>query len=234
MTANMRPAVRALGICALIGALTTILNTMAPLFYEAEGFDEAAALIRHPVYAARQWVLLVHPAFTLLLALGLLLALFGRAPGRAASGFAFAFVEKMTEFVLGVLILFVVNGVWKEGYLTGDGPAPPAELKARIETFYDLLGGAYFLLWVMFVLSTGLFASCLGRSDWLSRIAIASAGATIVLTVMMILGRYAGQSSWTAPFIAYAYGPFLTLHRAAIGVWLIRESFRTDDDAPGS
>ena len=227
----LSPALRVLGICALIGALTTLLNTTAPLFYDAEGFDESVRLIHHPVYAFRQWVLLVHPAFTLLLALGLALALFARAPGRASTGLAFASVEKMTEFLLGVTILFVVNGVWKEGYLSGLGPAPPADLRVRIEVFYELLGGLFFLLWAMFILSTSLFVTAIGVTDRLG-VAVASSGvATILLTLLMMLGMYAGQESWTRPIIASCYGPFLTVHRASIGIWLLRESRQTTQPA---
>ena len=229
MPIDIKPALRVLGICALIGALTTFLNTTAPRFYSATGFDEQAALIYNPIYAIRQWVLLVHPAFTLLLALGLLLALFNRAPGRSSAAFTFAFVEKMTEFVLGVLILFVVNGVWKEAYLAGEGPVAPDDLQLRIEVFYDLLGGLFFLLWVMFILSTGLFASCLKRSGFLNWTVIISAAVMIFLTAAMILGRYAGQSAWATPLIVIAYGPVLTVHRAAIGLWLIREIKRETD-----
>ena len=210
----------------MVGALTTFLNTMAPLFFEANSFHEAAELIHHPIYAARQWVLLVHPLFTILLALGLTLALFTRAPGRASAAFVFVGVEKMTEFVLGVLILFVVNGVWKVQYLAADGPIPPAELQLRIEVFYDLLGGLFFLLWTMYILSTGLFASILDRSDRLNLAVIVTAALTILLTVVMIVGRYAGQAAWATPLIAVAYGPTLTTHRALIGLWLIREAKR--------
>ena len=227
MTIALAPALRALGICALIGALTTLLNTMAPLFYDADGFDAAMALINHPVYALRQWVLLVHPAFTLMLALGLALALTQRAPGRAASGLAFAGVEKMTEFVLGVLILFVVNGVWKTEYLAGAGPTAPEDLRVRIEVFYQLLSGTFFLLWTMFILSTGLLVSVLDRSDRLDAGVMLTAAITILLTVFMILGRFAGQGAWTGPIIAWVYGPALTLHRLLIALWLLRESRRS-------
>ena len=226
MSIALAPALRTLGICAAIGAITTLLNTTAPLFYDADGFDAAMALINHPVYAFRQWVLLVHPAFTLMLALGLALALAQRAPGRAAAGLAFAGVEKMTEFVLGVLILFVVNAVWKTEYLAGTGPTPPEDLRVRIEVFYELLSGMFILLWTMFILSTGLFAAALDGSDRLDAGVMLTAAITILLTVFMILGRFAGQEVWTGPIIAWAYGPALTLHRLLIAVWLLRESRR--------
>ena len=82
MNIDLAPALRVLGICALIGALTTLLNTIAPSLYSATNFDSRMGLIHHPIYVLRQWVLLVHPAFTILLALGLAMALFARAPGR--------------------------------------------------------------------------------------------------------------------------------------------------------
>ncbi|HET9446685.1 MAG TPA: hypothetical protein VFO35_10525, partial [Steroidobacteraceae bacterium] len=161
MTIDIAPALRVLGVCALIGALTTLLNTVLPNFYSASDFDSRMALIHNPMYALRQWVLLVHPAFTLLLALGLALALFVRAPGRAVSGLMFAGVEKMTEFVLGTLILFVVNAEWKSGYLATVGTPAAAGFRGQIETFNELLGGTFYLLWTMFILSTSLFCSAL-------------------------------------------------------------------------
>lgn len=223
---NLSPALRVLGICALIGALTTFLNTMAPRFYAATSFESAAALIHHPVYTARQWVLLVHPVFTLLLPLGMALALWARAPGRAASGFTFAFVEKMTEFLLGVSILFVVDGVWKVEFLAAIDTPAAADSRGLIEAFNDLLDGFYFLLWAMFILSTALLTSALDRRDRLELAVIATAGLMIGLTLMMIVGDYAGQQSWTGPILKWAYGPGLTLHRLLIGLWLLREARR--------
>ena len=222
----LAPALRGLGLCALGAALTTLVNTVLPNFYRAEDFDGRAALIHDPYYAARQWVLLVHPGFTLLAAIGTALALRRRAPGRAASGLAFASVEKMTEFLLGVSILFVVNGVWKAGYLAQRGTPAAALLRARIDGFTDLLGGAYFLLWAMFILSTGLFASAIDRRDRISRGVVLTGGVTIALTVCLILGRYAGQQAWTGPLITWTYPPALTLHRALVGLWLMREGRR--------
>jgi hypothetical protein len=222
--ARFSPALHWLGVCALIGALTTFLNTILPRFYSATGFDERTALIHNPFYAFRQWVLLVHPAFTLLAALGLALALWHRTPGRAATGLIFAGVEKMTEFWLGVTILFVVNGVWKAGYLAAPNADVANALRAQIEGFNDILGGAYFLLWTMFILSTSLFASALSRRGRVEKWLVGTALVMIALTLLMIAGAYAGQGAWTEPISRWAYSPALTLHRIFIGVWLLREA----------
>lgn len=226
MSIDLGPAVRVFGICALVGALTTFLNTMAPHFYSAGDFDSAAALIHHPVYAMRQWVLLIHPVFTLMLPLGMAFVLARRGPGRAASGMTFAFVEKMTEFLLGVTIMFVVNGIWKADYLIAIGTAEAAQIRPMIETFNQLLGGSYFLLWTMFILSTGLLSSVLDRRDRLELGIIVTAGLMILLTFLMILGSFAGQGEWVSPILRWTYGPSLTLHRLLIGLWLLREGRR--------
>ena len=220
-------ALDALGVCALVGAATTLVNTVLPNFYSADGFDARVALIRDPFYAARQWVLLVHPAFTLLGALGVALALWRRSPGPAAAGYTFAFVEKLTEFLLGVTILFVVNGVWKARYLARRGSPAGDLLRARIEGFNDVLGGAYFLLWWMFILSTALLALGVARSrprDVLARGFVWTGALTIGLTVCMMLGTFAGQEAWTAPLIRWCYPPLLTLHRGFMGLWLRRRA----------
>ena len=221
---RLAPALHGLGICALIGAGTTFLNTILPRLYSATGFDERMALIHNPFYALRQWVLLVHPAFTLLAALGLAMALWQRAPGRSATGLLFAFVEKMTEFWLGTIILFVVNGMWKARYLAAPDAAVAAPLRAQIETFGDILGGIYFLLWAMFIVSTALFASALSARVGLEKWIVATAAVMIALTLLMIAGQYAGQARWTEPIIRWAYSPALTVHRLIIGIWLIREA----------
>lgn len=226
MTVNFAPALRVLGYCAIGAAITTFLNTIAPRFYSADSFESSMALIHHPIYAARQWVLLVHPAFTLMLALGVSLALAPRAPGRAASGLIFASVEKMTEFLLGVTILFVVNGVWKVEFLAAMGTPAAAESRSLIETSNQLLDGFYFLLWWMFILSTGLFISAFNWGEKLGRWIIVTGIGTILLTLFMMLGEFAGQQSWTRPFVVWLYSPFLTLHRLLIGLWLLREAKR--------
>lgn len=218
----LRGALLGLGICALAGAGTTLANTLLPLFYQAEGFDGRMALIENPFYAARQWVLLAHPFFTLMLALGMALALAARAPGRAAAGYSFAFVEKLIEFLLGFTILVVVNGAWKAGYLASGGGAAGADLRAKIETFEQVIEGAYPLLWAMFILSTGLFASALRRTGlegWI----VATAALTIAITALMFAGGYLGQD-WANPIVRWTYPYALTAHRLLVGVWLIRQA----------
>ncbi len=223
---TLAPALRALGYCALAAAVTTLLNTLAPLFYSADSFEARAALIHHQVYAARQWVLLVHPAFTLMLALGMALALYERAPGRASSGLLFAGVEKMTEFLLGVTILFVVNGLWKVEFLAAMGTPEAARSRGLIEAFGQLLDGFYPLLWAMFILSTWLLCSALRGGDRLERGVVWTAALTIALTALMLLGEYAGQSRWAGPIVTWLYSPGMTLHRLLIGLWLLREARR--------
>jgi hypothetical protein len=232
MTINIAPALRALGICALLGALTTLFNTIAPNFYSASDFDSRMALIHNPIYASRQWVLLVHPAFTILLALGFAMALFARAPGRATSGLIFAGVEKMTEFVLGTLILFVINPGWKGGYLAAAGTATAAVFRERIEIFNELLGGTFYLLWPMFVLSTSLFGSALDRSRPLERWLYWSAAATVAITAIMLVGSLAGLERWSGPVVTWTYPPLMTAHRTLVGLWLLSLSRQLSSATP--
>lgn len=220
MDERLTPALRGLGWCAIGAAVTTLLNTTLPFFYSAEGFEARAALIGEPLYVFRQWVLLAHPGFTLLLALGVALALKARAPGRAATGLLFAGIEKMTEFLMGTIILFTVNSLWKPGYLAAVGTPAANAFRTRIEIFGEVIDSLYFLLWAMFVLSTAAFASALPRTTAIERGVVATAVLTIALTLLMMLGDYAGQSAWTGPVVAWAYPPALTLHRLVVGLWL--------------
>jgi hypothetical protein len=220
--ANTRSTIFWLGVCAVISSVTTVVNTVLPRLYSASGFDQQVALIYNPFYAARQWVLLAHPVFTLMAALGLLLVLWPRSPGRSAVAFLFGFVEKMTEFVLSTIIPFVVNGVWKEAYLTTADPAVKSLMRVRIQTFNEMLGGAYFLLWAAFIISTGLFAMAMWKADRFARITAMTMFATVVLTALMIAGRYAGQGAWVDPMLNVLYPPVLGGSRLLIGLWLIR------------
>jgi|SRR5688572_16951043 len=232
MAINIAPALRVLGICALIGALTTLVNTIAPNFYSASDWDSRMALIHNPIYAVRQWVLLVHPAFTILLALGFAMAIFARAPGRAASGLIFAGVEKMTEFVLGTLILFVINPQWKGGYLAAVGTPAAAAFRERVEVFNELLGGTFYLLWAMFILSTWLFASALDRRRPLERWLYWSAVATVAVTAIMLVGSLADLERWSGPIVTWTYPPLLTAHRALVGLWLLSLARASFQDLP--
>lgn len=211
-----------LGACALAGAGTTLANTLLPHFYGATSFDARMGLVDNPFYVARQWVLLAHPVFTVMLALGAAFALWERAPGRAAAGYSFAFVEKLTELLLGFTILVVVNGLWKTGYLAGGAEA--AGFRARIKTFEQVTEAAYPLLWAMFILSTALFCSALtwrGLEGWVAL----TGAATIAITAMMFLAEYLGQH-WGRPLVSWSYPPALTAHRLLLGLWLIREGRR--------
>jgi hypothetical protein len=220
MTATMRPALFGLGIVGVAAAGTTLTNTVLPYFFEAQGFEARTALIYNPFYAARTWVLLFHPFFTLMLALGLALALKDRAPGRAAAAYSFAFVEKLVEFLLGFTILVVVNGAWKAGYLAGGPDA--ADLKAKIQTFNQVIEGAYPLLWTMFILSTGLFSLSMRRTGFELWVAVTGA-ITCLITALMFLGEYGGQA-WANPIVEWTYPWTLTAHRLLAAIWLIRLS----------
>ncbi|HYE47891.1 MAG TPA: hypothetical protein VEA44_19140 [Caulobacter sp.] len=213
-----RAALLGLGVCGLAAAATTLTNTVLPYFFEANGFEARTALIHNPFYAARTWVLLVHPFFTLMLALGLALALKDRAPGRAAASYSFAFVEKLVEFLLGFTILVVVNGAWKAGYLAGGPDA--AALRAKVETFNQVIEAAYPLLWTMFILSTALYCTAMrrrGLEAW-----VAGTGAvTCLITALMFADEYAGQA-WAEPIVQWTYPWTLTAHRLLAAIWLIR------------
>jgi len=214
---GLRGAFLGLGVCGVIAAGTTLSNTLLPFFFSATGFEARTALIHNPFYAARTWVLLFHPFFTLMLALGMALALKDRAPGRAAAAYSFAFVEKLVEFLLGFTILVVVNGAWKAGYLAGGPDA--ADLRAKIETFNQVIEGAYPLLWTMFILSTGLFVLALRRTGFEAWVA-GTGAVTCAITALMFLGEYGGQA-WANPIVEWTYSWTLTAHRLLAALWLI-------------
>lgn len=219
---DLRRALVALGICGVLSSITTVTNILLPRFYAPPAdFDARVALLDNSFYMARQWILLVHPFLTLTGALGILLYKFAEHPGKTLTGFIFAFAEKITEFFLGTTILFVVLGLWVRGYGAATDAAVKATLRGRAEAFYDYLDGAYFLLWVTFTISTVLYGLATRNGDRLERTVSALYFVTAAITVLMLIGEYAGQNAWVRPIIFWGYAPLLTASRLLAGWMLI-------------
>jgi hypothetical protein len=219
---DTRRALLGLGICGVLSSITTVTNILLPRFYTPPAdFDGRVALLDNAFYMARQWILLVHPFLTLTAALGILFYRFAEHPGKTLTGFVFAFAEKITEFFLGTTILFVVLGNWVRGYGAATDAALKATLRGRTEAFYDYLDGAYFLLWVTFTISAVLYGLATRTGARLERTVSAFYFLTAAITLLMLIGEYAGQNLWVRPIILWGYAPLLTTSRLLAGVMLI-------------
>lgn len=220
---DLRRALWGLGLCGVLSSITTVTNILLPRFYPPPAdFETRVALLDNGFYMARQWILLVHPFLTLTGALGILLYKFSEHPGKTLTGFLFAFAEKITEFFLGTTILFVVLGQWVRGYGAATDAAQKLIYRGRAEAFFQYLEGAFFLLWVTFTISAVLYGLALREHRWVSLFSFITA----LLTVLMLLGDYAGQAAWTRPIILWGYAPALTTSRFLAGWMLMRASGR--------
>lgn len=218
---DIRRALWGLGLCGVLSSITTVTNILLPRLYTPPAnFDARVALLDNGFYMARQWILLVHPFLTLTGALAIVFWKFTQHPGKTATGFVFAFAEKITEFFLGTTILFVVLGQWVRGYGATSDAAQKAILRGRAEMFFEYLDGAYFLLWVTFILSAVLFGLATREHRWVSGFYFLTAAITLV----MLAGEYAGQNAWARPIVLWTYAPALTTSRLLAGLMVMRAS----------
>ncbi len=97
-------------------------------------------------------------------------------------------------------------------------------MRGRAEAFYDYLEGAYVLLWVTFTISAVLYGLATRNGGRLERTVSVFFFITAVLTVLMLVGEYAGQNAWVRPIILWCYAPALTTSRLLAGWMLIRAS----------
>lgn len=222
---DLRRAIWGLGLCGVLSSLTTVTNILLLRFYPpVTDFDVRVTMLSNGFYMARQWILLVHPFLTLTGALGVALYVFREHPGKSLTGFLFAFTEKITEFFLGMTMLFVVLGIWVRGYGATTDPARKAILRERTEVFFEYRDGAFVLLWVTFTLAAVLYALALRKGGRYERVVALTYAAAAVLTVLMLIGEYAGQNAWVSPIILWTYAPVLTANRLLAGLMLMRRT----------
>jgi hypothetical protein len=232
---------RCTSIAAWLAVVTTILNTQLPRFYTAPtNFEESVALVNNAWYMARQWVVLLHPFGTLVLAVGLAVRLWHSQRGLALTGVLFVLMEKFLEFVGATIQLFTVNLNWKTAYLAATDAASKAQLKQFITFTGAVWNDCFFVLWVSYILASLCFGIALwfewrkhstntgsqsnnGWTLWTSLLLFASA----LMTAIMLLSDY-GKQAWLQPALPLLYPLTMVASRALIAVFLWNESDALD------
>jgi hypothetical protein len=211
--------VRFTAIAAVVAVFTTVLNTQLPHFYTSpSSFEEGAALVNNDFYMARQWILLIHPLPTLLLSIGLFLAMRKQQPGLALAGLLFTFLEKSVEFIGQTIQLFTVNLHWRQAYLVSTDTAEKEQLTSFIKNFAAIWNDCFFVLWVSYFLA----AICFGVGLWKMQHARATSVfllASALLTLIMILSDY-GKQYWLQSVLPVFYPLALLVSRTLIAVYL--------------
>jgi hypothetical protein len=206
-------------IAAAVAVLTTVLNTQLPRFYPSPGnFEEGVALVNNNAYMARQWVLLIHPLPSLLLAIGLFVVLRKQQVGLAITGLVFTFLEKALEFIGHAIQLFTVNLTWRQAYLSSTDAGEKAQLAVFLKGFSAVWNDCFFVLWVSYFLA----ALCFGIGLWKmprARLTSIMLFASAVLTLIMLLSDY-GKQHWMQPMLPILYPVTLIISRISIAVFL--------------
>ena len=108
---------RAVGLCSVLSAGTTLLLIFLPQLYEIPGtVEEQAALHANAFYMARLWVYFLHPFLVLTAAWGVAAKKLNTAAGAATTGSLFFAVWGFTEALQQALSLVALNFTWRTGY----------------------------------------------------------------------------------------------------------------------
>ncbi|MCU0355450.1 MAG: hypothetical protein MUD08_17185 [Cytophagales bacterium] len=179
-------------------------------------------MVNNRFYMARQWVLLIHPFPTLLLAVGLFLVVKEKSYGFAVSGLLFTALEKLLEFVGQTIQLFTVNLHWRMAYLSATDSSERANLALYIKGFTAVWNDCFFVLWVAYLLAAVFFGLGLRKVEgtrWTNVALLISA----FFTFVMIMSDY-GRQAWLQPLLPVFYPLVMVVSRLLIGVFLWRKS----------
>jgi hypothetical protein len=204
-------------------AITTVLNTQLHRFYPAPtSFEDRILLVNNFVYMTNQWVLLIHPFVTLLLAIGIFIMAKEKSYGFALAGLLFAFIEKLLEFIGQTIQLFTVNLTWKVAYLNTFDLAEKEKIKMFITGFNGVWNDCYFVLWVSYILSSVFFVISLATmagTKWVRWFMYITA----FITFIMLMSDY-GKQGWLTPILPVFYPATMVAGRLFIALMLLKNS----------
>jgi hypothetical protein len=220
---------RAVGVCSMLSALTTIGLIFLPRLYPpVPDFTARMALGDEPAYVLRSWIYLVHPFLVFAAALGLAARCRARAAGAASLGLAGFALWAATEAGQQALTKVALDRTWRVAWKTADA-ATQAVIQQQV-ALYDVLWDAmYLLILIAFmagniilglavrrVAASGAVAPALGRAVAIALWAAAG------LTLMFLLGELGANV--TIPGSAWFYPLIQPAGRTLIGLWLWREA----------
>jgi hypothetical protein len=220
---------RAVGICSILSAVTTLGLIFLPRLYPpVPDFAARMALGDHPAYVLRSWIYLIHPFLVFAALLGLAARSRMRAAGTAMLGLAGMALWAATEAGQQALTKVGLDGTWRAAWPNADAAARVV-IQQQVAIFDVLWNAMYLLILIAFfvghillglairrVVMTGAIAPALGR--WVPVALWVAAG----LTLLFLLGELG--VSITIPGSEWFYPLIQPAGRTLIGVWLWREA----------
>jgi len=218
-----RTFLRIAAVSAFISAVTTFLLWLLPQLYSPpQTFEERILLFRNEIYMARQWVNFWHIPVALTAYFGLAVVLFRRETGKVVFGMVWFVIWGIIEMTGVAIILFSVNYGWRSQY-AGASPAQKQVLQTHLEGFYSVWDSMFFVLLVAFLFGTLFFGWATWSSQGMEKRLSYLFWLAVPLTMLILLGGYAGQS-WADAMTAAIYPVLQPVSRFVLGVFLWKRS----------
>jgi hypothetical protein len=210
---------RAVAVCSILSAVTTLGLIFLPEFYQpAEGFEGRMRRVDDPAYTLRSWIYFVHPFITFAAALGVGLRIRALRPVAAIIGIAGFALWAGNEALQQTMTLFAFDK-WRAAYFAAD-EATRAIIRTNAAMYDGLWDAFYFLLLIGFSIgnfSLGVGLARAGRG--VTRIV----GLFFLAAVALTLTNIASELQWGTlpePLGSWIYPAIQPLGRTLIGLWL--------------
>ena len=220
---------RVAAVCSLLSAVTTLLLIFLPEFFPpAPDFAARMARVYSGAYQVRAWVYLLHPFLVFTAALGVMLAIYRRAPVLALAGITGFALWAFTEAGQQVLTLFAFDR-WRLAWDAAD-EITRATIRTSVALYDGIWDAMYMLLLIGFAIGNASLGTALLGGQGLARVVGGFMLAACALTAVLFAGEL-GLQLLPASVTQWSYPAIQPLGRALLGLWLWRQA--TEIRAPG-
>lgn len=216
-------AIRITAVASMLSAFTTLVLIFGPSFYPSpSGMEDRVALLGNPWYRLHRWTYYLHPFLVFAAALGVWRIARRQEAGLAAFGLIGFAVWGYTEALQQALSLVAVAWNWVPAWPDAD-TAGRAAIAERVDMFFGLWDGLYFLLLTGFVLGNLFLGLALRRGTGADRWVGWALLAVALLGVGNFIAGYGGPV-WVGSVLTFAYPAMQPAIRFATGLWLWRRA----------
>lgn len=214
---------RITAVASMLSALSTLILIFGGELYPTpENIAERVALLTDPWFRLRSWTYYLHPFLVFTAALGVWRITRQSDAGLAAFGIIGFAIWGYTEALQQALALVARNWNWLAAWPASDA-ATRAAIAERVDMFYGLWDGLYFLLLSGFLIGSFCLGLALARGAmrdrWVGWLLLAIA----LLSVGNFIVGYGGPA-WLGGVLDIAYPALQPAIRLATGVWLWRRA----------
>ncbi len=211
---------RAVGICSVLSALTTLGLIFLPRAYPApDGLEAEVALRLNGFYQARSLVYYVHPFLVLTAAWGVVARKFRESAGAVTTGFLFFGFWGFAEALQQALSLVALNLNWREGYARAADPVTREMFRTHLLGFEAVWDSLYLLLLTGFAVAHLLYGFATWSGSGLERVVSCGFFLGAGLTLLILSVNFGGLAL-PRGLTAWLYPTIQPLFRVLLGVWL--------------